>query len=307
MPIPFACPYCQEPTLVEDEFAGKTGPCVKCGKSITVPYFPPDERFAANELVTGIAHRPSASARTVILLIVGAVLAGAAVLGLVVAIVLPGLGAVRKMAYSTQCDQNLQRIGLALQAYEVENGTLPPAFLLGTDGKPMHSWRVLLLPYLDEHGLYNAYDFSQPWDSPHNQLLATRMPSVFHCPAEPDSQTLGETNYMVVVGTATMFPGGTPRSTATIGDDPASTITVVEVPVFGINWLAPQDLTVEKMQFTINGVVGQEIASSHNGGAHVLMADGSVKFLKDDIPSDFIRGLTTVNGGELVPWDALGN
>ncbi|MDP6557555.1 MAG: DUF1559 domain-containing protein [Pirellulaceae bacterium] len=305
MPIPFACPYCQEQTLVEDEFAGQSGLCAKCGKSITVPYIPPDEQFAENEIVTGIVHRPGASAKTVILVSIGAVLAAGAAIGLVVAFLFPALGIARNLAHSHNCDQNLTRIGLALQAYESEQGTLPPAFIPGPDGKPMHSWRVLLLPYLDEHGLYGNYDFSQPWDSAHNQQLATRMPRVFACPADPDSLSLGESNYMVVVGPATMFPGSTARTTGSIGDDTASTISVVEVPIFGHSWLAPEDLTVEKMQFAINGGFGKEIGSYHEGGAHVLMADGDVRFLSDALPPDFIEGMTTVSGGELIPWDIL--
>jgi hypothetical protein len=305
MPIPFACPYCQEQTLVEDEFTGQSGPCAKCGKSITVPYIPPDETFADNVVVTGLVHRPGVSAKTVILLTIAAVLAGAAALALVVVFLFPALGMARNLAYSHNCDQNLKRIGLALQAYELDHGTLPPAFIPGPDGKPMHSWRVLLLPYLDEDGVYSNYNFSEPWDSPANQQLATRMPSVYACPADPDSQSLGESNYMVVMGPATMFPGSASRSTESVLDDLASTILVVEVPISGTDWLEPKDLTTKKMQFSINGGLGREIGSYHLDGAHVLMADGEVKFLSDTLPSDFIEGMTTVDGGELIPWDIL--
>lgn len=307
MPIPFACPYCQEQTLVEDEFAGLSGECVKCGKSITVPYIPPTEQFAANEIVTGIAHRPGASAKTVILVTVGAVLAGAVAIGLIIVLLFPAFGVARNLAHSHNCDQNLRRIGLALQEYEAEHGTLPPAYIPDADGKPMHSWRVLLLPYLGEHGAYSNYDFTQPWDSPHNQMLATRMPRVYSCPADPDSLPLGESNYMVVVGPKTVFPGATARSTASISDELGATITVVEVPVFGQNWLSPNDLSVEKMQFTINGGFGMEFGSRHIEGAHVLMADGEVKFLSDVVPPDFVEGMTTIDGGEAIPWDILGD
>ncbi len=306
MPIPFACPHCQEQTLVEDEYAGQSGACVKCGKPITVPFIPPDTELAADEVVTGIAHRPGASARSIVMLTVGAVAAAACVIGLVVAFVFPAFGVVRKIADAHQCDQNLRKIGLALQAYEADFGSLPPAFTNGPNGKPMHSWRVLLLPYLGEHGTYSNYDFSQPWDSPHNQKLATKMPRVYACPADPDAIALGESNYMVVVGPATMFPGSQSRSTASVGDDLESTITVVEVPIFGVNWLAPSDLRAERMQFAINGGFGQEMGSHHPEGAHVLMADGQVRFLKETVPPDYLEGMTTVNGGELIPWDAMG-
>lgn len=307
MPIPFACPFCQEQTLVEDEFAGQSGPCATCGKSITVPYIPPNEPFEDNEVVTGLVHKPGTSAKTVILLTIGAVAAGTIAIGLTVAFLFPAFGMARSLANSHNCDQNLKRIGMALQAYEIDHGTLPPAFIPGPDGKPMHSWRVLILPYLDEDGLFSNYNFNEPWDSPTNQQLATRMPTVFACPADPDSLLLGESNYMVIVGPDTMFPGSKSRETGTIGDDLSSTIMVVEVPIYGSSWLKPEDLTVGKMQFAVNGGFENEIGSYHSGGAHVLMADGDAKFLNDALPSDFVEGMTTLNGGELIPWDALRN
>jgi len=305
MPIPFACPHCQEQTLVEDEFAGQSGPCATCGKSITVPFIRSDEQFAENEVVTGLVHRPGASARAVILLTVGAVLAGGAAIGLVVAFLFPALGMARSFAHTHNCDSNLQRIGLALQAYELDHGTLPPAFIPGPNGKPMHSWRVLLLPYLDEDGLYSNYNFAEPWDSLANQQLTTRMPRVYACPADPDSHALGESNYMVVVGPETMFPGSKSRSTDSVLDDLASTILVVEVPIYGASWLKPEDLKIEQMQFSINGGLGKDMGSYHPDGAHTLMADGNVRFLSDLIPSDFLEGMTTADGGELIPWDVL--
>ena len=189
MPIPFACPNCDLETLVDDEYAGQNGPCASCGKSIVVPYLPPGQPLAEDEVVVGIASRGRQSAWVIGAVVVAALFSGVAMIGIMLALLFPALSTVRAVSQKHSCDSNLTRIGLALQAYETEHGTLPPAYIPGKDGKPMHSWRVLLLPYLEQHGLYNQYDFNAPWDSPQNQALAAKMPAVYACPADADAMT----------------------------------------------------------------------------------------------------------------------
>jgi hypothetical protein len=94
---------------------------------------------------------------------------------------------------------NLSRIGLALYEFQEAHSFWPPAFLVGPDGKPWHSWRVLLLPYLGHRDLFDRYDFSQPWDSAKNLWLLDRMPAVFHDPIY--GEELGHfTHYAALVG-----------------------------------------------------------------------------------------------------------
>ena len=114
---------------------------------------------------------------------------------------------------------NLSKIGLALKRFEDAHDFWPPAVLVGPDGKPWHSWRVLLLPYLGHRDLFDQYDFSQPWDSPKNLRLLDRMPAVFHDPIY--GEELGHfTHYAAVVGTngvLTAFSGpGVEMKNATI-------------------------------------------------------------------------------------------
>ncbi len=101
------------------------------------------------------------------------------------------------------CSENLRRIGIALQNYHARFGLFPPAFVGGDDGRPKHSWRVLILPFLGEQALYDAYDFREPWNGPRNRQLAARMPDVFRCPGE-DRETRrspgDRTRYLAVVG-----------------------------------------------------------------------------------------------------------
>src|SRR5262245_66359 len=92
------------------------------------------------------------------------------------ALLLPAVQQGREAARRSQCKNNLKQIALALLNYESRYGTFPPAYVADESGKPMHSWRVLILPDLDQQALYNDYNFSEPWDGPNNSRLLTRIP-----------------------------------------------------------------------------------------------------------------------------------
>src|SRR5262245_13350021 len=82
------------------------------------------------------------------------------------------------------CVENVRQIVLARQHSHDTNGVFPPAYLADESGSPMHSWRVLLLPYLGQKALYDKYLFGEPWDGPHNKLLQSQTPQVYQCPAD---------------------------------------------------------------------------------------------------------------------------
>src|SRR4051794_6845264 len=83
--------------------------------------------------------------------------AGVIIVGLLAALLLPNYrgGAPRHAARRMQCSNHLKQIGLALQNYHDDYGTLPPAYIADSTGKPIHSWRVLLLPYIEQKLLYD--------------------------------------------------------------------------------------------------------------------------------------------------------
>src|SRR4051812_10595310 len=80
---------------------------------------------------------------------------------------------------SDQCLGHLKEIGIALHNYHADYGVFPPAYVADASGRPLHSWRVLILPYLEQKPLYNRYNFSEPWDGPNNRRLASQMPGVY--------------------------------------------------------------------------------------------------------------------------------
>jgi RNA polymerase sigma factor (sigma-70 family) len=88
-------------------------------------------------------------------------------------------------ASERQVRNNLKQIGLAMHTYREAHGRFPAPAILGKDGKPLLSWRVAILPYIVEDGLYQSFKLDEPWDSPHNKRLLERMPGLYAPPRPP--------------------------------------------------------------------------------------------------------------------------
>jgi hypothetical protein len=89
----------------------------------------------------------------------------------------------REVSRQYQCRNNLKAIGLALYNYaDAHGGTLPPAYVADAHGRPLYSWRVLILPYIEQRPLYDRFHLDEPWDSPNNRTLIASMPfTYFYC------------------------------------------------------------------------------------------------------------------------------
>ena len=228
------------------------------------------------------------------LLLLGMIVAALAVL------LLPAVGS-RPPGKRSLCSMNLLQIGLALHEYHEVYGSYPPAYVADKDGKPMHSWRVLLLPFLGYDHVYQRYRFDEPWDGPNNRNLAALAKdfAIFSCPALTPGGLTGETSYVVVIGAHTAFPGEKCISRSDIKDDPAHTIMVVEVRRSAIHWMEPRDLHELQMTPIINAKSGQGISSNHKDGAEALTADTATHHLPaDSISPELLRALLSINGGE---------
>lgn len=203
----------------------------------------------------------------------------------------------------SQCKNNLKQIGLALHNYHDEYHAFPPAFVPDDQGRPMHSWRVLILPYLDQAALYKEYRFDEAWDGPNNLRLAGRIADVFRCPSESGEEPPATqwTSYVAVVGPDNAWAGSSSRTIADVQDGLSNTLLIVEVADSGIHWMEPRDLHVSQMAPTINPKGGQGISSRHTGGAHALLGDGAVRYLSETMSAESVRGLLTITGGERPP------
>lgn len=205
------------------------------------------------------------------------VIVGIAAVGVTLLILVPGAtrnasGAARR----TQCRNNLRTIHFALENYAADYGQYPPLLTVDADGRPLHSWRTLLLPYLEESSLFAAIDLSKPWDDSANQEAQTlsREVHVYQCPES--ALGAGMTTYLAVPagGPSASLPARQRFAHALEPGESAesSSRLVVEVPRSdAVPWMRPVDLAGDP-EDTVRGM--SELP--HRYGASVLFADGHI-------------------------------
>jgi hypothetical protein len=240
---------------------------------------------------------------------------GFAFVALVVTLLLSALLTARESSWQGRCFNNLRQLALSLYQHHEVHGSLPPAYIADKNGKPMHSWRVLILPYLEQEALHDAYDFNEPWDGSNNAKLAEQRAPLylFRCPSEFPDRT--RSNYVAVVGPNTMWPGPEGVSLDDIPDGAANTILVIEWPGADIHWMEPRDVSFDETCAAAGGKNAGGLRSRHvvEGGwfhrsvpvIHVVMADGRARRLPADIRPEQLAALLTRDGGEPIDWDAL--
>lgn len=212
----------------------------------------------------------------------GVVLVGGLIVATLMIVMLSSfINARREFGTPIKCHGNLRKIGLALHLYQQDYGSLPPPFVADASGKPTHSWRTFILPYLDMKPLHRQYDFSQPWDSAANRRLADYVISAFRCPFDCGSQH-AETSYVAVNGPQTLWSETGSSAYGNIPDDRSAThVLVLEVEDSGILWSEPRDLDATILQRV--PVDRRRILSpEHQASFYVLMSDGSVRPLELD-------------------------
>jgi hypothetical protein len=245
MPFEFVCPHCHHKTKVDDKFAGQSGACVCCGRSVTMPKY--DKK---GMLVSSIPQSPStASGSTLrkinwlpifITLACLSIIMIVAIIGGVLAY--PTLRQKASLAAQRLDSTNMTTIAQALNAYCDRYGTYPPPIVRDATGAPLYSWRVLILPFMGHEPLYNRFKLDQPHNSPANLSLLQEMPSEFGSKMT-NAYSGKQTNYVLVTGPGTLFPPSGPLSRQNI-DEP--TILLVET-VEGLGtWTEPVDLDTAK-------------------------------------------------------------
>ena len=226
----------------------------------------------------------------------------------------------REASHRSNCKCGLKQFGLALHNYHDTYGTFPPAFVLGPDGRPWHSWRVLILPFLECNPLYEEYRFDEPWDGPNNRKLLAQMPEVFACPSRPRDAKAdllatmsfgllacgadrvsvrdGKTSYAAVLGQDCAFRGTVAVTIKDITDGTSNTALIGESNRTKIPWMKPEDIDI-----AFHPKLGDPdgFSSYHDqGGCHFLMGDGTVRNLRHDLPQATVDAIYTRNGGEIV-------
>ncbi len=278
------CPACAERNPADTEF------CPYCKTDVQ------DYKPARSGKKKGGGSAGAKAAGVSIVMILGIVAATVLVCGgILAALTIPAVQQAREAARRVQCMNNLRQIGLAIHTYDDAYNSLPPAVTYSADGKPLHSWRVLILPYLGESGLYSMYNLDEPWDSPNNIQLQGMMPKVFACPSSTGAPGGGTTQYLAISGKGTIFPKDKAVSIRDVTD--VFSIMVGESESANVPWTQPVD--IDASNGLTMGPAG--LNSRHANGAIVLFADGSVRFLQDDINPQSLNALSTISGGEPVP------
>jgi prepilin-type processing-associated H-X9-DG protein len=196
------------------------------------------------------------------------------------------------------CPNYMKQLGLALLNFADKHQTLPPAVVFDSRGLPMHSWRTLILPEIEEGTLYATYHFDEPWNGPRNRTVTQVEVRDFQCPE--DKPKPFETSYVAIIGpgTAWSVPGGAKLSDIT--DGPENTILLVEMKNSGIKWAEPRDLDLNNLP---PGLTKQNLLhslSNHAGGFNAVFADAHVEFIPETIPWTDFEALLTIAGGEKV-------
>ncbi len=223
-------------------------------------------------------------------------------------LLVPAVTAARAANRRAVSVNNLKQIGLAFHNYNAAKNAFPAQVLYGgKTGKVPYSWRVAILPYIEQQELYNAYNFDEPWDGPNNRKLIDKMPATYGCPGAngtPSSQS--KTSYFAFTGpTTALYSGPRPGREAELvepqieqfTDGTSNTILVVEAQC-DIPWTKPEDIP-----FDPNGPL-PELGGYWENGFNALFADGSVHFLKKSIQPAVLKALITRAGGEVISSDS---
>jgi hypothetical protein len=186
---------------------------------------------------------------------------------------------------------------LAVHNFHSANDSFPRD-IVDKEGKPLLSWRVSILPYVEQAELYNKFKLDERWDSPHNKELIKEMPTLFLCPSRTRPEPF-TTTYRGFSGPGAMFETGQGIGIASVTDGTSNTIMITESKE-AVPWSKPDDLAFDPQAAPSLYGAG----SAHPGGFNCGLTDGAVRFIKNSIQVITFRALITRSGGEVIAADA---
>ncbi len=210
------------------------------------------------------------------------------VMGLLIAVLYPAVRAARRAARRSQQCNNLKQIGLALHNVHDTYKSLPPPVRRDELGRPLSSWRFQIVPFL-EAIMTMEVDYGQPWDAPVNRWLTLNTYHIFCFHSDRDSTLGAKTDFAAITGPGTAFEEG--RSCRLEEIATTNTILVVEVAEFDVLWAEPGDLQLDHIPENLT-------AGPEGDGFHVLFADGTVWFLKPEVPLEEVKKFFTIEGAK---------
>jgi hypothetical protein len=211
-------------------------------------------------------------------------------------VALPAVQKARNAAARMQSMNNLKQIGIAMHNYHDANGTLPPAAICDKKGKKLLSWRVAILPYIEQDALYRQFKLDEPWDSEHNKPLSEVAVKTYVDPRADTGGKLNLTHYKVFVGGGSPFDTLASKKLFQISDGTSNTAMVVAAgdPV---PWAKPDDFEFDPKKPLPD-------LSRPFGELLVAMCDGSVRLIRPENVKDFdklMRLLIQADDGMVIP------
>jgi hypothetical protein len=201
----------------------------------------------------------------------------------------------RNAVARTGTGSKLGEVFKALELYANDNnGKYPPPYTKSAQGSPLLSWRVLILPYIEQQNLFNKFNQNEPWDGPTNKPLLSFMPKMYLSSGNYDVNTAFKTTFLAPVAKETIFSpaGGVTKNS--VSDGLSNTILIADVDDdFATEWTRPVDLNVNAQ----NPALG--LTNSNPAGFMALFGDGSVK-VAPNRPLPNVWAMFTIGGGEQI-------
>jgi hypothetical protein len=215
------------------------------------------------------------------------------VVPILLALLLPAVQKVREAAARTQSQNNLKQIAIAAHSHHDVFKRIPSPKHISQNGQAVDlSWRVSILPFIEQQALFQQFDTTLPWDNPRNAPFQNIVIQVYQSPRfEP---VPGQTHYQAFTGPNTLFPDNGPRTFAAIPDGTSNTFLAAEA-IQAVPWTKPADMDVQP-----NGAL--PLPPMFNAA----MADGSVRFVdRRNVADDMLRKLIDPRDGNVIPpdWD----
>jgi hypothetical protein len=222
--------------------------------------------------------------------------AGGGTLAVGVGLLLPAVQKVREAAARTQAANNLKQIMLAIHNYHDVYGHFP-ADIVDKNGKPLLSWRVAILPFIEQDNVFKQMKMDEPWDSETNQKMSQLTIKTYISPSAAGGNIAGMTNYRGIAGPGAAFEAGKKLKFTDFTDGTSNTVVVIETADL-VEWAKPgNDFPFDPKKPL------PKINYPYPGGFQVGMGDGSVRFVAATVAEATLRAMFTRNGGEVIPFN----
>jgi len=196
-------------------------------------------------------------------------------------------------------ENNLKSIGQGVRNYEATNRYLPCG-VAGPDRKVGLSWRVAILPFIEEEKLYKEFKLDEPWDSENNKKLIAKMPEIYAPPRGAKAKVANGLTYYrsfsgggaLAVASAGREPGMLMHASLSAISDGGSRTAMIAEAADPVIWTKPDELEYDAKKPT------PKLGGVFEDGAFVVMCDTYVLFLSSKIDDKVLRAIITRAGKE---------